>query len=140
MTDESSQSPGTNTDEETPSTQISLRTKFAYTLRMGISLLLFIVVWVLFVLIIPAVTNEHLVTVLRGAIVLIAGFLPAIIFGYFQSRRQILFIEYKQNLRRLGFTENAQIYRNKFNAIYGNSDMFDRQDIVFQTPIIIATI
>jgi tetratricopeptide (TPR) repeat protein len=107
---------------------------------MGFSLSLFILVWVLFIIFIPIVANDLLTTVLKAAIILIAGFLPAIIFGYFQSRRQILFIEYQQNLRRLGFAENAKVYRNKFNAIYGNSDMADRRDVVFQTPIIIATI
>ncbi|MFZ0549022.1 MAG: tetratricopeptide repeat protein [Candidatus Promineifilaceae bacterium] len=107
--------------------------------RMAFSVFLFMTVWILFIVILPSVNRDLLTHALRAVIILIGGFLPAIIFGYFQSRRQILFIEYKQNLRRLGFIENAQIYRQKFDAIYGHSDM-SRRDIVFQTPIIVSTI
>jgi tetratricopeptide (TPR) repeat protein len=108
--------------------------------RLAFSIILFMLVWVLFILLLPNIPRSLLTNALRGIIIVVGGFLPAIIFGYFQSRRQILFIEYKQNLRRLGFIENAQIYRKKFDAIYGNSDMFDRREIVFQTPIIVSTI
>lgn len=124
-------------------TEVVAPTPFQKFLRIGrlvFSVTLFMVVWVLFIVVLPKILPSLLADALRGIIIVVAGFLPAIIFGYFQSRRQILFIEYKLNLRRLGFTENAQVYRKKFDAIYGNSDMFDRREIVFQTPIIVSTI
>lgn len=138
MNEESSPQAETAAEEE--SNQISFSDRASNFLRMGLSVLLFIGVWILSIIVLPNVPRNLLTTVLKAAVILIAGFLPAIIFGYFQSRRQILLIEYKQNLRRLGFAENAQIYRRKFDAIYGNSDMSNRREIVFQTPIIVATL
>lgn len=130
----------TTTAEKPEESGSSPQNQFSRFVRMVISVILFTVIWILFITLLPVVNRDLLTNALRAVIILIGGFLPAIIFGYFQSRRQILFIEYQQNLRRLGFIENAQIYRRKFDAIYGNSDMFDRREIVFQTPIIVATI
>jgi tetratricopeptide (TPR) repeat protein len=116
------------------------RQRFWSTAKAIGSGILFLTVWILLASFLPNINRELLTNVLRATVILIGGFLPAVIFGYFQNRRKILFIEYKQNLRRLGFPENAQIYRSKFDAIYGHSDMTDRQGILFQTPIIVATI
>lgn len=138
MPDENNQDSSDNSEQEIA--QASFRNNFFFYLRMSFSILLLIIVWILFIVFVPIVENDLLTTVLRSAIILIAGFLPAIIFSFFQARRQILFIEYKQNLRRLGFAENAQIYKNKFDAIYGKSETGDRRDVVFQSPVIIATI
>ncbi len=119
---------------------LSTARRFIRILQLLLAVVTAFLVWISLIVLLPAIDRQLLTNSLRGAIILIGGFLPAIIFGYFQSRRQILFVEYKQNLRRLGFIENAQIYRKKFDAIYGNTDLSDRASILFQTPIIVATL
>lgn len=127
-------------EESGPSRFQQFKTQSARIISLLFSLVTALIIWVLLSTFLPVLDSEILANSLKGAIILIGGFLPAIIFGYFQSRRQILFTEYKQNLRRLGFIENAQIYRKKFDAVYGNTEMTGRGGIVFQTPIIVATL
>ena len=56
---------------------------------------------------------------------MIAGALPAIIYWYFiQGRLRILYDEYQQNLRRLGFPGNAKLSLDKFDALYGTAAQF----------------
>lgn len=96
----------------------------------------------------------------RVVIIVLAGTLPVMIYSYFiQGRGRILYREYKQALRRLGYPEVAQQYQEKFEAIYGpvrfldpdrasgaGVNVVDRLDIAevntrpLNSPIIVATL
>ncbi len=96
----------------------------------------------------------------RVVIIVLAGALPVMIYSYFiQGRGRILYREYKQALRRLGYPEVAQQYQEKFEAIYGpvrfldpervelpGAEVADRLDIAeintrpLNSPIVVATL
>ena len=96
----------------------------------------------------------------RVLFIVLAGALPVMIYSYFiQGRGRILFREYKQALRRLGFPEAAEQYQEKFEAAYGpvrfldedraatpGADVTDRRDLAevntrpLNSPIVMATL
>ncbi|MBP7687261.1 MAG: tetratricopeptide repeat protein [Thermoflexales bacterium] len=96
----------------------------------------------------------------RVLFIVLAGALPVMIYSYFiQGRGRILFREYKQALRRLGFPEAAEQYQEKFEAVYGpvrfldedraatpGADVTDRRDLAevntrpLNSPIVMATL
>ncbi len=105
-------------------------------LAMGVFVALF--------LYLPSINQSTFFDVGRILIILIAGILPTVIYRYFsQERLPTFYKEYKQNLRRLGLPENAQQYKEKFDAVYGTST----QEIdgsagvmLFSSPVFVATI
>lgn len=116
------------------------------------SLLSFIIfltgVVVLFTLV-PMVQNEMLNLGLRIFLLMLGGVLPVLIYTSFvRNRLPTLFVEYKQNLRRLGFPENAELYQKKFEEIYGrtpegepDASAFWRQSLsLSESPIVVATL
>ena len=59
---------------------------------------------------------------LRILLMLVGGVLPVLIYTSFvRNRLPTLFVEYKQNLRRLGFPEYLELYQKKFDEIYGRN-------------------
>jgi hypothetical protein len=63
-----------------------------------------------------------------------------VLYYYFVQRRlPTLFREYKQNLRRLGFPENAPQYTEKFNAVYSTATG-GIEAAPLSSPILITTI
>lgn len=85
------------------------------------------------------IEQGYLISVLQVFIILLAGLLPLIIYSYFQRRRNILFDQYKQNLRRLGFPANVSLYEERFNAVYGDVTLQDRAQLL-QSPVVVATL
>jgi tetratricopeptide (TPR) repeat protein len=76
----------------------------------------------------------------RVLLILVGTFLPATMyFAFVRGRLPTLLAEYKQNLRRLGFPENAQQYQNKFDVTYGrNPDT--PQSLLVYAPLLVATL
>lgn len=140
------------------------RRSFSQVVAPFVSVALFFLCWAVLLLGLPNVSPGSLVHANRIFIILIAGLLPAIIYSYYiQGRLPILRAEYKQNLRRLGFFENATLYQEKFDAIYGaearprgeqtavqtnlpdppaqpSHAFLDRRAALFQSPVMVATL
>jgi len=101
---------------------------------------LFLAALVLLYLVLPVLRAPALTDALRVLLILVGGLLPATIYASFiQGRLPILFTEYKQSLRRLGYPENAQQYKDKFDVIYGRKPESGRLPDV-NSPIIVATL
>ena len=102
-------------------------------------LLLFVAALALMYFALPVLQATALTNALRILLIMIGGLLPAMIYASFiEGRLPTLFTEYKQSLRRLGYPENAQQYRDKFDVIYGQ-DRAGRSSGV-RSPIVIATL
>ena len=106
------------------------------------------------------VASFYWLWIARVVIIVLAGTLPVMIYSAFiQGRGRILYREYKQALRRLGYPEVAQQYQEKFEAIYGpvrfldpdrpsavGANVVDRLDIAevntrpLNSPIVVATL
>lgn len=122
--------------------------------RFSIPVGLFIMNGLLLYNVLPTADRIALANATRILIALFAGLLPAIIYSYFiEGRLPVIEAEYKQNLRRLGFPENALLYQQKFDAVYGtethkgksNTDAApelrpERGVSLFQSPVIVATL
>ena len=103
-------------------------------------LILSLAVFAAFFWVFPLIREPVFVNIGRSLIILIGGILPSIIYRYFtQERLPTFFKEYKQNLRRLGLPENAQQYKDKFDAVYGAATQ-GSQIAPFNSPVFIATI
>jgi tetratricopeptide (TPR) repeat protein len=97
-------------------------------------------VFTAFFIIFPLIEEPIVVNIGRSFIILIGGILPSILYRYFtQERLPTFFKEYKQNLRRLGLPENAQQYKDKFDAVYGATTQ-GNQIAPFNSPVFVATI
>lgn len=84
-----------------------------------LSILLFILITFIYILF-PLIDRSAWLNFARAVIIVIGTSLPAATYAYYtQGRLPTFFKEYKQNLRRLGFWENAQEYQDKFDAVYG---------------------
>ncbi len=141
-------------DPETPPARVKalmllVKSLMATLLRFVSSVGLFLLIWVLLAFGLPVFDQTLFANLTRVFIILIAGLLPAIIYSYFSlGRLPILYAEYRQNLRRLGFPENAALYRDKFNALYGAETrltwLAETRALplapLFQSPIIVATL
>lgn len=95
--------------------------QFLNNLRQNylLSILLFTLITLIYVLF-PAVDQPAWLNFARAIIIVIGTALPAATYAYYtQGRLPTFSKEYKQNLRRLGFWENAQEYQDKFEAVYG---------------------
>ncbi len=81
---------------------------------------------------------------LRILLMLLGGVLPVLIYtSFIRNRLPTLFVEYKQNLRRLGFPEYLELYQKKFEEIYGRNPEKEvtRQLLsLSESPIIVATL
>jgi tetratricopeptide (TPR) repeat protein len=141
-------------DAETAPSRLQGRMQFvkssvATFLRFLSTVGLFLLIWVVLAFGLPLFDQVLFLNLARVFIILIAGLLPAIIYSYFSlGRLPILYAEYRQNLRRLGFPENAALYRDKFNALYGAETrltwLAETRSLplapLFQSPIIVATL
>ncbi len=82
----------------------------------------------LFTLTLPLISPQGLIYSLRTFIIAVAGFLPLILYlSFARGRLQTVFNEYRQNLRRLGFPENAPLYKDKFVEVYSRLPRDDEQ-------------
>ena len=87
-------------------------------LLLGMVVIFFTIQWVQ-----PGMLN----LALRILLMLVGGVLPVLIYTSFvRNRLPTLFVEYKQNLRRLGFPEYLELYQKKFEEIYGRNPERDR--------------
>ncbi|MCB8945310.1 MAG: tetratricopeptide repeat protein [Ardenticatenaceae bacterium] len=103
-------------------------------------LILSLAVFTGFFWVFPLIQEPMFINIGRSFIVLIGGILPSVMYRYFtQERLPTFFKEYKQNLRRLGLPENAQQYKDKFDAVYGAATQ-GSQIAPFNSPVFIATI
>jgi tetratricopeptide (TPR) repeat protein len=88
----------------------------------------------------PGFQTEAVANILRIVLILIGGWLPAIIYDSFtRERLPALFTEYKQNLRRLGYPASMRQYQEKFDEIYGRRPQTDRPWFI-SSPITVATV
>ena len=102
-------------------------------------LLLFVAALALMYVALPVLQAAALTNALRILLVMIGGLLPAMIYASFiEGRLPTLFTEYKQSLRRLGYPENAQQYRDKFDVIYGQNRAGRSAGV--RSPIVTATL
>ena len=97
-------------------------------------------VFAAFFLVFPLIQEPIVINIGRSLIILIGGILPSVMYRYFtQERLPTFFKEFKQNLRRLGLPENAQQYKDKFDAVYGATTQ-GNQIAPFNSPVFVATI
>jgi tetratricopeptide (TPR) repeat protein len=83
-------------------------------------ILLFVIALLLAFLALPFIMAAGFGNALRLFFIVFGSLMPAIIYSSFMhGRLPILFAEYKQNLRRLGYPENLALYREKFEATFG---------------------
>jgi tetratricopeptide (TPR) repeat protein len=146
-----------------PALMDRLRASFGALARFCMSVGLVLVVGILLYTYLPIVNRPAFANATRIMIALFAGLLPVIIYSYFiEGRRAILELEYRQNLRRLGLPANAQLYKDKFDAIYGKEQpgrpskaqqyndkfetIYDKEPRsggsapLFHSPVIVATL
>lgn len=110
-------------------------------LRNFLSVTLLFVALVAFYVLLPPIAAPTLSNAFRILIILTAGWLPWLIYkAFIQIRLSNIFIEYKRNLRRLGFLETAQEYIDKFNEVYGASQAGAIGSSFLKSPIYIATL
>jgi tetratricopeptide (TPR) repeat protein len=129
-------------EEETirPAPQTTIITQPTLWHNYIFPIILSLAVFAAFYWIFPLIQESAFVNVGRALIILIGGILPSILYRYFtQERLPTFFKEYKQNLRRLGLPENAQQYKDKFDAVYGATTQ-GNQIAPFNSPVFIATI
>ena len=89
-------------------------------------LTLLVLVFCALLLVTPWLPSAQWVAFARALLILSGTLLPSILYRYFiQGRRPTLRREYKQNLRRLGFSEKDPQYDEKFEAFYGADDTYD---------------
>ena len=104
-------------------------------LLLGVVVIFFTIQWVQ-----PAMLN----LALRILLMLLGGVLPVLIYtSFIRNRLPTLFVEYKQNLRRLGFPEYLELYQKKFEEIYGRNPekaASRRLLSLSESPVIIATL
>ncbi len=94
----------------------------------GVTIAAFLAIAILLYYVLPAARADLLHNILQVTVVVIAGGLPVILYQSFsRGRLQTLFNEYRQNLRRLGFPENADIYQEKFAETYGRTPQIARR-------------
>jgi len=114
-----------------------------------LSFMLFLVGVVVLFTLVPMVQNEMLNLGLCIFLLMLGGVLPVLIYTSFvRNRLPTLFVEYKQNLRRLGFPENAELYQKKFEEIYGRtpdgsleaSSLWRQPLSLSESPIVVATL
>lgn len=87
----------------------------------------FLSIAILLYFVLPQAQPDRLHDILEITVVVIAGGLPVILYQSFsRGRLQTLFNEYRQNLRRLGFPENADLYQEKFAETYGRAPLIAR--------------
>lgn len=102
------------------------------------AILLFLIVLLLLFVALPFVMAAGFSNALRLFFILLGSLMPAIIYtSFMHGRLPILFAEYKQNLRRLGYPENLTLYREKFEATFGQGPE-TRLAPQFHSPIFIA--
>ena len=88
----------------------------------------------------PMTQASVLINGARIFLIMISGLLPAVIYtSWAQGRLPNLFTEYKQSLRRLGYPENAQLYNDKFDAVFGRKAKSGRLPQI-DLHIVIATL
>ncbi len=106
-----------------------------FLLLLGVAVIFFVIQWVQ-----PGMLN----LALRVLLMLLGGVLPVLIYTSFvRNRLPTLFVEYKQNLRRLGFPEYLELYQKKFEEIYGRNpeESASRQLLsLSESPVIVATL
>ena len=104
-------------------------------LLLGVVVIFFTIQWV---------RSDMLNLALRILLMLLGGVLPVLIYTSFvRNRLPTLFVEYKQNLRRLGFPEYLELYQKKFEEIYGRNPEKEasRQLLsLSESPVIVATL
>lgn len=95
-------------------------------------------------LFLPRLPNGSLYLGLRVFLLVVGGLLPILIYGFFaRNRLPTLFVEYKQNLRRLGLPENSEIYQKKFETVYGRTPEMQpaaQPFLISETPVVITTL
>jgi len=104
---------------------------------------LLVVVFCALLLVTPWLPSAQWVIFARALLILSGTLLPSILYRYFiQGRRPTLRREYKQNLRRLGFSEKDAQYDEKFEAFYGADDAYDTFSFRLrgQRPTVTATL
>lgn len=147
--DEQPAEPAGSDAETPPARRLRVTSLVAAFLQLALPVMLFLLIWVVLAFRLPIFDQVLLLNLARVFIILIAGLLPAIIYSYFSlDRLPILYAEYRQNLRRLGFPENVTLYRDKFNVLYGPETRLtwsaEARSLalaaLFQSPIIVATL
>jgi tetratricopeptide (TPR) repeat protein len=99
--------------------------------------LLFVIALLLLFLALPLIREAGFNNAVRLFFIVLGSLMPAIIYtSFMHGRLPILFAEYKQNLRRLGYPENLALYREKFEATFGDTRVAPQ----FHSPIFITSL